>query len=105
MAGTGNSSIRSYNFFVETTIQGAGSYAENVHGFVDDVDGTPFLSHSLFIANDGGTDLSFRFTADPGSGLAHGVVKTGEKIQMDFKRARRVYLSGAPALAFRFGAR
>jgi len=104
MAGTGNTSIRSYNFFVDTTIAGGGTYAENQHEFIDVDDGTPFLSHSLTFSNDGATALSFRFTADPGSGAAHGRVDAGETLQMDFKRARRIYFSGAGGLAFRFWA-
>jgi hypothetical protein len=105
MAGTGNTSVRSYSFFVETTVQGAGTYAENVLEFVDDVDGTPFLSQSILIENDGATALSFRVTADPGTAVAHGVVLAGEKIHMDYRRERRIYFAGAPALAFRFSAR
>lgn len=104
MAGTGITSIRSYNFFSESTIAGSGSFAENVLEFVDVDDGTPFLSHSMIFSNDGATDFTFRFTADPGSGAAHGSVKAGETLQLDFKRVRRVYIAGAAALAFRFWA-
>lgn len=104
MAGTGQTSVRSYNFFSDTTIQGGGTYAENVLEFVDVDDQTPFRSHTVVFSNDGATDLSFRFTADPGGGAAHGRVRAGETLQMDFRREQRVYLSGAAALAFRFWA-
>lgn len=104
MAGTGNTSIRSYNFFTETTIAGGGTYAENQFDFIDVDDGTPFLSNSMVFANDGATDLSFRITPDPGGGDPHGVIKAGETLQMDFKRARRVFLAGTAGLAFRFWA-
>lgn len=103
MAGTKETSIRSYNFYVDTTIGGAtGAYAENVLEFVDIDEGVPFISHTLIFSNDGATDLLFRFAADPGGGGPHGRVRAGETLQMDFKRVRRVYLSGAPGLPYRF---
>lgn len=104
MAGTGNTSIRSYNFFVDGVIGGAGTYADNAHNFIDVDDSTPFLSNSMIFSNDGVSDLSFRFTPDPGAGPAHGVVEAGETLQMDFKRSRRIFFSGAVGLAFRFWA-
>jgi len=104
MAGTRESSIRSYNFFVDSTIQGGGTYAENKHEFVDVDDDTPFLSHSITIVNDSVNDISFRFTADPGGGPAHGLVTQNETLQLDFKRARRIYLSGTAGSEFRLWA-
>jgi hypothetical protein len=104
MAGTGNSSVRSYNYFVNGSIQGTGTYAENDLAFIDVDDQTPFVSHSILIVNDGATSLSFRFSPDEGGGAAHGIVKTTEQLQLDFKRARRIYLSGTAALAFRLWA-
>ena len=102
MAGTRETSIRSYNFFIESTVV-AGGYNSNGVEFVDVDDGTPFLSHTLIFANDGATDLAFRFAPDPsGSGAAHGSVKAGETLQMDFQRKRRIYFDGAVGLAFRF---
>ena len=97
MAGTGNTSIRSYNFFSSGAIVGAastGTFAENQHDFIDVDDGTLFLSKSLIISNDGSVDIQFRFSADPGTAAAHGVVKSTETLQLDFKRSRRVFLSG-----------
>jgi len=108
MAGTQETSIRSYNFFVAGPITGAGVtglYAENVHEFVDVDDGTPFQSHSIIIANDGAADIAFRFTADPGGGGPHGVVKPTEQLPLEFNRGRRIYLSGTVAgSAFRLWA-
>jgi hypothetical protein len=104
MAGTKETSIRSYNFFGDTTLAGAGLFAENVMEFVDVDDQTPFIAHTILFSNDGATDLTFRFTADPGGGAAHGRVRAGETLQMDFRRERRVYLAGAPGLASRFWA-
>jgi hypothetical protein len=100
MAGTGNTSIRSYNFFATGAIAGAGAvglYAENLLEFVDLDDGTPFTPHSIMIVNDGAADINFRFAADPGGGASHGAVKTTEPLQLDFKRSRRLYLSGTVA--------
>jgi hypothetical protein len=104
MAGTSGTSVRSYNFFVDSTIQGGGTYAENAHEFIDVDDQTPFLSHSILIVNDGGSDITFRFSADPGGGAAHGLVEANETLQLDFKRAKRIYLAGAAGVAFRLWA-
>lgn len=104
MAGTKETSIRSYNFFADGTIAGTGAYAENVLVFVDVDDQTPFRSHTLIFSNDGGTDMTFRFTPDPGGGAPHGRIAAGETLQMDFRREQRIYLAGAPGLAYRFWA-
>jgi len=103
MAGTGKSSIRSYNFFVNSTVQ-SGGFPANQHEFVDVDDGTPFLSHSVVIANDSANDIDFRFSPDPGTGASHGQVSNGETLQLDFKRARRIFLSGTAGSAFRLWA-
>lgn len=100
MAGTGQTSIRSYNFFVDSTIA-AGGYATNQHDFIDADDQTPFLSHSILIVNDSSNPITFRFTADSGGGAPHGIVAASEQLQLDFKRARRIYLTGTTADAFR----
>lgn len=100
MAGTGNSSIRSYNYYASGSLTGAGAtgtYGENQFDFVDVDDQTPFLSHSIIISNEGGGIISYRFTPDPGGGAAHGTVLVNETLQLDFKRARRIYLSGTVA--------
>lgn len=104
MSGTGETSIRSYTFFADTVLAGGGNYAENQFDFIDMDGAGPFISHSILIANDGGSNLSFRFSADPGSGPAHGRVEAGETLQMDFKRARRIFLSGTAGLTFRLWA-
>ena len=103
MAGTRETSIRSYNFFAEQTVV-AGGFNTNLLEFIDVDEGHSFLSHTLIFANDGATDLAFRFTPDTGSGVAHGSVKAGETLQMDFQRKRRIYFNGAVGLAFRFWA-
>lgn len=105
MAGPGNTSIRSYNFFVDSTLQGGGAYGENLHEFIDVDDLTPFLSHSILIVNDGAAAIDFRFSAPTGAAPAsHGQVAASEQLQLDFKRARRIYLSGTAGTAFRIWA-
>ena len=103
MAGTRETSIRSYNYFVDSAIV-AGGYGANKLEFVDLDDGTPFLSHSILIINDGAAAITFRFTADPGSGVPHGLVSNGETLQLDFKRARQIYLTGTALNAYRLWA-
>jgi hypothetical protein len=103
MSGTGVSSIISYNLFLDTTIAGAGTYAENAHEFIDDDSGTPFQSHTIQIANDGASDLFFRFIEGAGP-PDHGRVKSGEVLTQDFRRERRIFFKGTPGLAFRFWA-
>lgn len=103
MAGPGNTSIRSYNFFVDSTIT-AGGYAANQHNFVDVDDQTPFLSHSILIVNDGAAALTFRFSPDPGGGAPHGQVDVNEQVQLDFKRARQIFVTGGTGEAYRIWA-
>jgi len=62
MAGTGETSIKSYRFFLDQGLAGGGTYLENVFEFLDDDDGRLFTSHTLQWANDGGSDLLFRFS-------------------------------------------
>ena len=104
MAGPGNTSTRSYNFFVDGTIV-AGGYAANEHVFIDLDDQTEFVSKVVQIINDSGADITFRWTPDPiagaGAGVAHGRVAAGEPLTQDFRRQRRIYLDGAPGSTFR----
>lgn len=104
MAGTRETSVRSYNFFVDSTLQGGGTYAENQHEFIDVDSQTPFLSHSVLIVNDSGNDITFRFSADPGGGGPHGLIEANETLQLDFKRAKRIFLAGTAGSAFRLWA-
>ncbi len=176
MAGTGDTSIKSYRFFLDITLA-AGGYTSNAYEFVDDDSGDPFTSHTIQVSNDGGSDLLFRFeqpyiilnytnlllgpkggsfevgstveggtsgargvvtlvedtyihvddvtggpfvagetitdlktratatvNGAPGAAVAHGRVAAGETLTQDFRRERRVYFSGAAALAIRFWA-
>ena len=101
MAGTGATSIRSYNYYFDGVILGTGIYAENLHDFIDVDDGTHFRSHSIVFSNDGAADFTFRYTPDPGGGAPHGRVRAGETLQMDFRREMRVYIAGVPGIALR----
>jgi hypothetical protein len=103
MAGTGDTSIRSYNYFADSTLAGGGTYAENEHQFLNQDDGKPFRSHSFQLVNDGATDLFFRIAA-PGAGPAHGRLKTGESITQDFRRLTALWLQGTGGSAFRLWA-
>ncbi len=94
MSGTGPTSVRSYNFFVESTLAGGGTYTENEHPFVDDDSGLPFVSKVVQISNDGGTDLDFRFEA-PYDILTHDEVGPGPN---------RAFLVGEPAVGLTSGA-
>lgn len=100
MAGTKNTSIRSYNFFYDGAIQGAGSYAENFHTFVDAGDGTNFRSQTIMLLNDSAGDIWFSLDGVND----HGRVLTGEKFTQDFRREKQIWFRGAPAAAFRFWA-
>ena len=105
MPGTGDTSVTSYNFFHDGTVQGAGTYAANEHAFVNNLAGAfntgiNFTSHSVIIANDGANDLFFSF-----DGINdHGRVLKNEKVSQDFRRAKKVWIRGTPGDAFRFWA-
>jgi len=100
MAGTGNTSIRSYNFFADATIANGG-FAANEFIFIDADDGTPFTSKTVLIINDALSDMTFRWSPDPGTGAPHGRVAAGEPLSFDFRREKRVYLTGTTGAAFR----
>lgn len=101
MAGTGNTSVRSYNFYLDTTVQGAGTYAENgPHNFIDASDGTLFTSHTLMFSNDSGN--AFYFSLDGVND--HGRLAANEKLTQDFRRAKRIWFRGTAGSAFRFWA-
>lgn len=100
MAGTGNTSVRSYNFYAEGTIQ-AGGYAANEHVFNDIDSGVNFTSKVVQIINDGAAAIDFRWSPDPGTGAKHGSVAANEPLTQDFRREKRIYLTGTPGTAFR----
>jgi len=101
MAGTGTTSIRSYNFFIEPVVANVTFATSPDVTFVDTLSGTNFISQSIMFSNDGAADIQFSFD---GTNL-HGRVKGGEALQQDFRRAKRIYLktTGAP-VAIRFWA-
>ena len=102
MPGTGNTSIKSYNFFLDSSIQGAGGYAENgPHDFVDTKLGIIFTSQTLIFSSDS-TVAQMWFSFDGVND--HGMIDKGETLQMDFRRSRRIWFRGTPGVPFRFWA-
>ena len=106
MSGTGDTSVRSYNFFQASTIGGAGLYtdAANSLPFVDDDSGIVFTSHTIQIVNDAGSSIFFRVAPDIGGSPDHGEVKAGEALTQDFRRIKGIFLKGTPGAAYRFWA-
>lgn len=93
MGGTGITSIKSYDFYRDSTL-GAPAltvlFAE--FSFVDDLDSTQFLSCGVLIAND--APLSDIYFSWDGVGI-HGRVTPGTNLAFDGKRKRKIYLRGA----------
>lgn len=106
MAGTGETSIRSYNFFQDDVIAGTGLYTDagNILTFVDQDTVKPFTSHSVMLANDAASDIFFRVAPDIGGSPDHGRVKAGEVLVQDFRRLKSIYLKGTAGAAYRFWA-
>jgi len=101
MAGTGDTSIRTYNFHIDSVLAGAGTYVDNgPFEFIDEIDGTPFLCMTMQFVNDGAAEMFFSF-----DGINdHGRVIAGETLTQPFRRAKRIWLRGVAANAFRFWA-
>ena len=106
MAGTGSTSIRSYNFFQSSTIGGTGLYTDAVNAlpFVDDDSGVIFTSHTIQLINDSANSIFFRVAPDPGAGPDHGEVKPGEALTQDFRRLKQLFVRGTAGDAYRFWA-
>ena len=100
MAGTGNTSIRSYNFFLDGTIAASGLYTDNFHAFVDTGSGVIFQSQTIMLLNDSANDIWFSFDGVND----HGRVVTSEKFTQDFRRERQIWFRGTGADTFRFWA-
>lgn len=100
MAGTGKTSVRSYNFFLDTTIQAPGTYAANEHEFLDTASSMNFVSQALLFANDSANPVYFSFDGTND----HGRIKAGETLQMDFRKERKIWFRGTAGDAIRFWA-
>lgn len=103
MAGTRDTSIRSYHLYMEGLTPNTGVFTDAEIDFVDMIDQTPFLSQGLIIANDNaaaGADILFSFDGT----TVHGRAKAGDIITFDFRRERVIYLKSSAASAFRFWA-
>lgn len=95
MAGTGETSIRSYNYFADSTVVGT-TFSQNQLDFVDEDLNINFVSQTVWISNDSTTDtLDFRFT-EPKTRLNHGVV-TGSSTAFRLREEVEGATSGATA--------
>lgn len=99
MAGTRETSVRSYDLFRDGTT--TANFHDTEIQFVDDSNGTPFLSTGIIIVNDGAGNMEFSF-----DGIrVDGLVEPGEVLTFDFRKKRRAFLRGAGATPdFRFWA-
>lgn len=102
--GTKETSIRSYNFFLDTTVQAAGTYAANEHVFIDTETGINFVSHTIQIANDGANHLYFSFNGVDDHGRLFPANQQGATITQDFRRVKKIWFRGTTGDAFRFWA-
>jgi hypothetical protein len=104
MTGTGDTSVRSYNFFLFRTTGTellAGTYATNGEfKFIDDPSGINFTSHSIMISNDDSEDIFFSFDGVND----HGVVLSGEALQQDWRRAKTIWFRSDKDVEMRFWA-
>jgi hypothetical protein len=95
MAGTRNTSIKSYDFYRDSTLGASAvttTFIDVRHEFVDDLDGGAFLSYAVMVANDHATSDIF-FSWDGVN--VHGRVTPGTNASFENKRKRKIYLRGA----------
>lgn len=104
MAGTRETSVRSYDLYTEGSTPNTNNFADALIDFVSqDAYATPFLSQGIIITNDntsGGANIQFSFNGT----TVHGTVKPTEIITFDFRRERKIYLRSTSASAFRLWA-
>lgn len=89
MAGTGNTSIKSYDFYHEGTIVG-NTFAQNVLTFIDTTSVVNFLSTGIIVVNDGAGNMLLSFDGS----TTHGLVKPGEVLTFDWRKKKRIFLNG-----------
>lgn len=100
MAGTKTSSVRSYDLYAEGTTPNTNVFADAEIDFIDQNDGTPFLSQGIILTNDNsspGADILFSFNGTTVQGRA----KPGDKIAFDFRHERKIFLKSSALSAFR----
>jgi hypothetical protein len=94
MAGTGNSSVRSYDFYRDSTLGAPAlttAFVDVGLTFTDDLSQTEFLSFAVMLANDHTTSDIF-FSWDGVN--VHGRVTPGTNVSFEHKRKRQIYLRG-----------
>ena len=106
MAGTYNTSVRSYNLYMEGTTPSSNHFADAEIPFVSQdvtVENVPFLSQGIILTNDnttGGANIQFSFDGT----TLHGTVMPTEVITFDFRHETQIYLRFSAASPFRFWA-
>jgi hypothetical protein len=86
MAGTGDTSIKSYDFYNAGT---AGA-AFALQSFLDTTTGVNFISTGIIIVNDGAGNLQISFDGT----TVHGLIQPAEVITFDWRRKKGIYLRG-----------
>ena len=100
MAGPGNTSVRSYDLYRTGTVTADFTDTEII--YIDDNDGTQFLSTGMIIVNDGAGEMQFSFDGS----RVDGLVLPNEVLTFDFRKKRRIFLRGVSGSTpdFRFWA-
>lgn len=87
MSGTGDTSVRSYNFFVDRTIANVAYVVGSPDVFIDTTSGINFTSHTIMFSSDGGGTLFFSFDG----ANDHGKILINEALQQDFRRVKQIW--------------
>lgn len=100
MAGTRNTSIRSYTLYREGNTPMTDIFADLEIDFIDQMDETPFISQGIILVNDnggGGADITFSYDGT----TIHGRAKAGDILSFDYKRETKIFLKSVAISPFR----
>jgi hypothetical protein len=86
MPGTGDTSVRSYDFYTAGTAGAAFVFEE----FVDPTVPSAFISTGIIVVNDGAGDMQISFDGT----TIHGLIKASEVITFDWRRKKGIYIRG-----------
>jgi hypothetical protein len=104
MAGTYDTSIRSYDLYMEGTTPSTNVFSGLNIPFVSQntlVENVPFLSQGMIIANDNasmGANIQISFDGT----TIHGTIQPQEMLTFDFRHETQIFLRSSAASAFRF---